>query len=177
MASLADGMPATDTATGDPLSVRVRKTVNASPERAFAALTEPDLVVAWWGPAGFASDWADIDPRPGGTLRIHMAATDGSYEGVLRGTYLTVEPPTRLSFRIADHCNGAPELFDAAKMAPTLVEIVLRPIDGGRTEITLTHSGFQDAVVAGAHEGGWSGAFEKLAQAVATRPSSPSPRT
>ena len=170
MANLADRVPADDAATDELLSVCVRKTVNASPEPTFAALTAPELVVQWWGPPGFTSDWAEIDPRPGGAFRIHMAASDGGYEGVLSGTYLIVDPPKRLSFQVIDHCNGAPEIFDATKMAPTLVEIVLRPIDDGRTELTLTHSGFQDAVAAGAHEGGWSGAFEKLAQAVETRP-------
>ena len=170
MADLADGVLADDAATDDLLSVRVRKTVNADPELTFAALTQPELIVAWWGPPGFTSDWAEIDLRPGGGMRIHMAASDGGYEGVLTGTYLIVDPPTRLSFQITDHCNGAPELFDAGKMPPTLVEIVLRGIGDGRTEITLTHSGFQDAVIACAHEGGWSGAFEKFAEAVGTRP-------
>lgn len=170
MANLADGMLADDATTDDLLSVCVRKTVNASPEETFAALTEPKLIVAWWGPPGFTSDWAEIDLQPGGVLRIHMAAADGGYEGVLTGSYLIVDPPTRLSFQITDHCNGAPELFDATKMAPTLVEIVLREMDNDQTEITLTHSGFQDAVIACAHEDGWTGAFEKFAQAVGTRP-------
>ena len=153
-------------ATGELLTVRLRRVFDASPARVFAAWTEPDLLVRWWGPGGFSSDWAELDLRPGGHYRIHMRAEEGGYEGVLAGTYVEVTPPERLVFRVTQHCNGAPEIFDATKMAPTTVTIALRDVGDGKTELELTHTGFVDAVPAQAHDGGWSSSFEKLAAVV-----------
>ena len=145
------------------LTVRVRRVFDASRTRVFAALTEPDLLVRWWGPAGFSSDWAELDLRPGGRYRIHMRAEDGGYEGVLAGTYVEITAPERLVFLVTEHCNGAPEIFDASKMAPTTVTITLRDLGDGKTELELIHTGFVEAVPAQAHDGGWASSLEKLA--------------
>src|ERR1035438_2272733 len=44
----------------------------------FKAWTEPERLKRWWGPNGFTNTVCELDPRPGGTVRIHMRAPDGT---------------------------------------------------------------------------------------------------
>lgn len=148
------------------LSVRLSRVYDATPEDIFAAFTEPERIVEWWGPAGIRTSEAAVDLTPGGEFRVTMCAEDGSYEGPMSGRYIEIDAPTRLVFEITEHCNGAPHLFDATKLPTTTVTIELRALDDGRTELTLTHTGFDNAVAAEAHTGGWGTSLEKLAAAM-----------
>lgn len=66
--------------------------------RVFAAHTERKLVRQWMlGPDGWAMPVCDIDLRVGGTYRYEWAREGHGRMGV-RGTYLEIEPPTRLVF-------------------------------------------------------------------------------
>jgi hypothetical protein len=51
----------------------VRRRIHATPEKLFAAWTQPEHLVRWWGPQGVACPAAEIDLRVGGAYRI---ATD-----------------------------------------------------------------------------------------------------
>ena len=144
------------------LSVRLQRVIDAAPESIFTAFTEPDQIVQWWGPQGITTDRAEINLTPGGAFAYRMVADDGSYEGEMSGRFVEITPPTRLVFEILVHCNGAPHLFDATTIPTTTVTIDLRPLGDGRTELTLTHTGFTDEITAGAHNGGWSSSLEKL---------------
>ncbi len=75
--------------------VTVRRTFSASPERIFAALTDPTELVRWWGPRGIRTSEAEVDLRPGGACRWVMHP-DGA-TAVLRGTIVEVAPPHLLS--------------------------------------------------------------------------------
>ena len=154
----------------DLLGVRVQRTFDAPRQQVYAALTDPALLVKWWGPAGWQSDWAEVDLQPGGAYRINMRDLEGDYEGIICGTYTEISPPEHLVFEITEHCNGAPELFDATKLAPTTVAIHLRELGPGCTELTLTHTGFNNPVAADAHDMGWNSSFGKLADAFAEIP-------
>lgn len=152
----------------DLLQVHVVRVYDATPAEIFAAFTQPEHLVQWWGPAGFVSDKAEVDLKPGGIFSILMRAEDGSYEGTMSGHFAEIDTPTRLVLEITKHCNGAPHLFDATKMPPTTVTVELRALDDGRTELTLNQTGFTDPVAAEAHHGGWSGSLEKLSTAMKT---------
>lgn len=161
MASLAEHP------SGD-LSLRLERVYAATPERIFAALTDPDILVKWWGPEGYVSDWAEVDLRPGGAWRVQMRSLEDGYEGVMEGTVLEIAPPHRLVFRTVKHCNGAPHIFDAATMPPTEVTIELQDLGNGETRLVLTQTGFTEPLAAELHEHGWSGALGKLARSVGT---------
>ena len=151
----------------DDLSLRIERVYKASPARIFAALTDPDIIVKWWGPEGYGSDWAEIDLRPGGAWRVQMRSLEDDYEGVMEGTFLEVAPPHRLVFRTDKHCNGAPQIFDASAMPPTEVTIELQDLGNGETRLVLTQVGFTEALAAELHEHGWSQALDKLARSAA----------
>lgn len=63
-----------------------------SPERAFAALSDLDQLVRWWGPHGFTSTSDTIDFRPGGGWTMTLHGPDGTaYPNFYR--FVTIEPP------------------------------------------------------------------------------------
>jgi uncharacterized protein YndB with AHSA1/START domain len=62
-------MPRTDKA------VRV---IEATPERVYAALVDPDALAAWLPPAGMTGRFEQFDARPGGSYRMVLTYADAS---------------------------------------------------------------------------------------------------
>lgn len=57
----------------------VRRTViAAAPAAVFAAMSDPDRIVRWWGPDGFTSTNHQFDFEAGGTWRLTMHGPDGT---------------------------------------------------------------------------------------------------
>lgn len=56
--------------------VEVSQMLDASRDRVYAALTDPDLLAAWYGPEGFAvpRETVDLDVRVGGHQRFEMVS-------------------------------------------------------------------------------------------------------
>ncbi|MHB8384748.1 MAG: SRPBCC family protein [Candidatus Binataceae bacterium] len=63
----------------------------------FRAWTDPKQVAQWWGPSGFTNPVCELDVRPGGALRVHMRAPDGTVYP-MSGVYQEINPPERLVF-------------------------------------------------------------------------------
>lgn len=134
--------------------LRVRQHVNASRERAFAAWTNPDAIVRWWGPPGVTCTHAEIDLRVGGTFKLANEMPDGSTVWIT-GVYAVVDRPKRLvhSWSVgADSTNGSER-----------VEIDFVESDGG-TDIEITHTGIATAELRAGHRGGWIGCLNGLVQ-------------
>ena len=54
------------------------RTLPARPEAVFAALTTPERLARWWGPAGFSNRFAVCEVRPGGRWVFDMIGPDGT---------------------------------------------------------------------------------------------------
>ncbi|MFN7915463.1 MAG: SRPBCC domain-containing protein [Vicinamibacterales bacterium] len=54
-----------------------RAVIAATPVEVFAAISDPDRIVRWWGPEGFTSTNHQFDFRFGGTWRLTMHGPDG----------------------------------------------------------------------------------------------------
>ena len=53
--------------------------VYAAPrEKVFKAWVDCELAAKWWGPRGFTNPVCELDPRPGGAIRIDMRGPDGT---------------------------------------------------------------------------------------------------
>jgi uncharacterized protein YndB with AHSA1/START domain len=82
--------------TFDPrLDLMVERVVHVSPERAWAAWTEPDHVRQWYAPAPGVISECEIDLRPGGVFRFVPRQPDG-VENPVTCCYVEVVPPRRL---------------------------------------------------------------------------------
>jgi uncharacterized protein YndB with AHSA1/START domain len=80
----------------DPLlDLTVERVVNVSPERAWAAWTEPDHLRKWYAPAPGVISECEIDLRPGGVFRFVPRQPDGT-ENAVTCCYLEVVPHRRL---------------------------------------------------------------------------------
>lgn len=51
--------------------------IDASPDKAFRAWTEPELIKQWFTPRPFTTPIVETDPRPGGANLIVMRSPDG----------------------------------------------------------------------------------------------------
>ncbi|HKM62175.1 MAG TPA: SRPBCC domain-containing protein [Acidisphaera sp.] len=133
-------------------SLTLVRRIKAKPARVYAAWTQPEQMVRWWGPDAGPVLSAEADPCPGGRFRVVFLTLDGEQHDC-RGVYREVEPERRLVFTW--HWVTTPE-------RESLVTVELRPAADG-TELTLTHAQFHDEAVRDAHRAGWIGTLDKLA--------------
>ncbi len=121
---------------------RVRQTYQfaASPERVFAALTEPGQLVKWF------AEKASVTPRKGGAYRL----TWGDY--TMRGRVEAIDAPKKLSLAWIDR-------FPGGKLFETEAEFSLAKRGKG-TVLSLTHRGFKAGkkwvALYGSVQSGWA---------------------
>jgi uncharacterized protein YndB with AHSA1/START domain len=126
----------------------------APPERVFAACVEPEQLREWWGPAGFTSPQLELDVRPGGRYRIAMQPPDGELF-YLRGEFVEVEPPRRLSYTFVWEDPDPDDRDTVASL--TFLEVE------GATELVLEQGEFATEARFELHRSGWSDGLERLA--------------
>lgn len=80
-------------------TVHISRTYAAGVDRAWWAWTDPEAIIRWWGPQGWAATVYEMDVRPGGRWRFQIAPADGSAAAV-RGvaTYNVVDPCAELAY-------------------------------------------------------------------------------
>ncbi len=126
-----------------PIEVETR--IGAPPDVVFAYFVDPVLYQRWKG------NTAELDPRPGGLYRVLMPSGD-----LVRGEYLTVEPPTRVVFTWG--FEGSSDLPPGA----STVEVTLRA-DGNGTIVRLRHERLPSDESRQQHAIGWHHYLERLA--------------
>lgn len=138
----------------DNSSLRISRIVRVTPERAFAAWTDPKQVMHWWGPAGVTCPEARIDLRVGGEYGIANQFPDGRLVWI-RGTFETVDPPHRLvySWRL----DGEPHEGLAER-----VTVTFEPGQGESTEIVVLHERVANPQRRRSHEAGWVACLDGL---------------
>ena len=144
----------TITPVGDQLTVKLSGIVQASPQRVFDAMTDPQQVAEWWGPEGFTCPAVSLDLRVGGAYRIAMQPPDGELFH-LAGEYVEVKPPSRLAYTF----RWEPPDPDDRE---TVARLVLHERDGA-TEVELTQGPFTTEARRELHEAGWTDTLARLA--------------
>jgi uncharacterized protein YndB with AHSA1/START domain len=153
--------------TPDPaLDLVLERTIPVTPDRVWAAWTEPDLLVQWFTPAPWRTVAAELDVRPGGGCVTTMESPDGD-RFPNRGCYLQVEPDRLLVFtsvmtddyRPVAPSNGAADLAFTAR-----IEIEAAPAGGTHYRAIAMHAD-EDAQRQHADMGfadGWGAALDQL---------------
>jgi uncharacterized protein YndB with AHSA1/START domain len=133
-------------------SLTFKRRFNAPPAKVYAAWTDPEKIIHWFGRADATpgSMRAEIDPRIGGRFRVRFNTDDEYYE--VGGIYREVVPNQRLVFSWAWHSTPERE---------SQVTVTLRP-DGDGTLLTVHHEQLFDQASYEGHERGWIGALDKL---------------
>ncbi len=132
-------------------SVTLVRKIKAPPAKVYAALTQPGLMIQWWGPDAGPTLSAEADVRPGGRFSIVFRLLNGD-EHNPRGVYQEVVRDKKLVFTW--EWAGSPE-------RESRVTFLLEPLEGG-TELTLIHEQLPDEAARNSHEVGWRGFLDKL---------------
>ena len=134
-----------------PVSASYEESIAAGAEEIFDAWTKPDELKSWFGPGGFQTIEAVLEPRAGGAYRLVMRAPDGS-DLTITGAYREVVRPSRLVYTW---------VWAHAPDQEMVVTVELRRIDALRTIVRVTHSQIIDGEIA-RYEGGWREGLARL---------------
>ncbi len=137
-------------------SLTLKRRIKAPPQKVYAAWTEPEKLMQWFGPDAGKVVSAETDVRVGGRFRIVFHTLDGEQHDV-SGTYSEVAPNQKLAFSWA--WRTLPE-------RESRVTLTFKP-DGEDTLLTLLHEQFFDQAARDGHEQGWTGALDKLERLLA----------
>jgi uncharacterized protein YndB with AHSA1/START domain len=136
---------------------------DAPRELVFNAWTDPKQVAQWWGPRGFTNPVCDLDVRPGGAIRIHMRAPDGTVYP-MTGVYNEVVEPERLVFTSAALDADGNPMFE-------VLTTVIFAEQGGKTKqimrARVIKTTAQAAPYIAGMEQGWTQSLERLAEFLA----------
>jgi len=137
-------------------SLTLKRRIKAAPEKVYAAWTEPEKLMRWFGPDEGKVVSAKTDVRVGGGFRIVFHTMDGEQHDV-SGTYSEVVPNRKLAFSWA--WRTMPE-------RESRLTLTFKP-DDDATLFTLFHEQFADQAARDGHEQGWNGALDKLERQLA----------
>jgi uncharacterized protein YndB with AHSA1/START domain len=132
-------------------SLTLKRRLNAAPEKVYAAWTDPEKIVKWFGPDAGPVKHAEADVRVGGRYAVSFNTEDGEHHHV-SGIYQEVVPNERLVFTWA--WRTMPE-------RESLVTVLIKP-DGDGSLFTLIHEQFFDEPARDRHYEGWTGCLDKL---------------
>jgi len=134
----------------EPLGLVLERVFDAPRRLVFAAFSEREHLLRWWGPKGIALGALDLDFRAGGRFRFVMDAPDGK-KYPFDGSFDEIVPLERIVF------TG--EIHDGNHVVTTITFA-----DDGATKtrvvVSQTYTIASDAT-RGATQG-WSESFEKL---------------
>lgn len=130
--------------------VRIERSLAASPERVYAAWTDPALLNRWYCPNPELPLEVTGDAVVGGTYRVDMA--DGRY--VAEGVYTALEPGRVVEFTWSWSTEPDP--------TTSRVRVEIAP-DGAGVRLVLVHSGLAGADDVDGHREGWGLALDRLA--------------
>lgn len=143
-------------------------TVNAAPEKVWAAWTESDQVKNWWGPDGVEIVECEVSPVVGGAVKITMQAGEsmGKYKGTLwpmEGTFTAVEVGKSFTYEAISWTDGEKEVTSI--FHTTSIEITT---EADKTKVKVTvdikSHGPKAKLAAFGMKFGYNAQFKKLAK-------------
>jgi len=150
------------TASPERYELNLTRVFDAPRDLVFKAWTDPKHVAQWWGPGGFTNPVCEVDARPGGQMRIHMRAPDGTIYP-MTAVFKEVVEPERIVFQTAALDPNGKAMFE-------VLTTVTLTAQGRKTKLTLnakvlTMTAAAPQYLAGM-EMGWTQSLERLAQHV-----------
>ena len=127
----------------------------ASPAQVFAAVTQPDMLLSWWGPEGMTIEPDSLDFTRLGPWGSVMVNSEGQRFKVT-GQVTHVDPPRSVGFTWAWH-------DEADTRGPeSHVTFAVEDHPEGGTLFRLSHVDLPDGDAAAAHRMGWTSSLTKL---------------
>ena len=112
----------------------IERTLDASPERVFEALSKPEIKARWFvGPAEWKQNERRMDFRVGGTERL-SGTHAGAITSVFDATYYDIVPNERVVYVYEMTVNGR-------KISTSLATFRIEPTGAAQTKLVLTEQG------------------------------------
>ena len=116
-----------ETATADREMV-ITRVFDAPRDMIWAAWTDPNQIVKWWGPHGFTITIDEMDVRPGGVWKSTMHGPDGT-QYLNDCVFTEVTKPERIAYKLS---GGRKEDHDVNAEVSWIFEA-----QGAKTKLTL----------------------------------------
>ena len=147
-------------ARSDELVLEMERVLPAPLSVVFAAFTDPNELLKWWGPEGFSTPSLKFQARVGETYRIEMQPPEGD-PFYLTGEFREVDPPARLAYTFV---YEDPDPDDVE----TQVGLSFRA-RGESTEVAFTQGPFKTEDRRALHRDGWTDSFDKLERIISAQ--------
>lgn len=139
------------------LSLIVRRLIPGPRDVVFAAWTQPDRLLQWWGPRGVTLAAAEIDLQVGGRYQLVNQFDDGS-QLTISGVFEHIEPPAKLVYTWA---------HEPIAEATTRTRVTVRFEEHDQdTEVIVIHEGFESMRSRESNRAGWRECLEGLQQRI-----------
>lgn len=140
------------------------RVLEAEPERVYAALVDPDALLAWLPPAGMSARFERFDGRPGGGYRMVLTYADASTapgkatadSDVVEARFLELVPGVRV-------VQAVDFVSDDPSYAGTMVMTWEVSATGAGTRIEIRADDVPRGISAEDHEAGLTSSLENLA--------------
>jgi uncharacterized protein YndB with AHSA1/START domain len=158
----------TPTAPASGRTDRASAVIAAPRDRVYAALLDPDALATWLPPEGMTGRVLELDPRPGGILRMELTYLDdtpgksGGHRDVTESTFLELEPGVRVAQRVHFQSD------DPSFAGPMTMTWSLRDHEEG-TIVEIQADNVPNGISADDHATGLASSLGSLARHVAAR--------
>lgn len=142
------------------LVLSIDRVFDAPRELVWRLWRDPEHMIRWHGPEGYALLECEIDFRVGGKWRRCMSNGPG-HRHWIHGEYLEIVEPGRLSFTYINDADG----FE------TIVTMDFHEAEGGRTRMLFEQTPFLNQAERDGHGWGWNSGFKTLADYLLLFPS------
>jgi uncharacterized protein YndB with AHSA1/START domain len=140
-----------------PNTVRLHRILATKPEKIYRAFIEPDAMATWPPPNCFTCTVHQMDPTPGGSLRVSFRNFTTGHSHSFGGQYVELVPGERLRYT---------DKFDDPNMPGEIrVTVTLRKVAFG-TEVNIVQEGLPDVIPVEACYLGWQESLRNLAKLV-----------
>lgn len=153
--------------------VYIERTLPASREDVWKALTEAERIKKWWGPKDFTAPVVKIDFKEGGKYIYCMRTPDGQ-DLYSTGTISKIDAPSKIVFSDSfsdEKGNIVPARdYGMPDNIPDVLTVTmqLQEITPSQTKLTLTHEGFPPGEIIEQCTQGWNESFDKLEKSLRT---------
>lgn len=140
----------------------ITRVFDAPRDVVFTAMTDPNLIPAWWGPRSLTTEVDRMEVRPGGRWRFVHRDPDGNESG-FHGVYHDVQTPESIVQTTE---------FEGAPGQVALETLTLEEVPGGTRYVSRTlypSVEVRDMVVQTGMESGARESIERLAEVIKGR--------
>ena len=153
---------------GEESAVKITRVFDFPRESVFRMWTDPKKLAEWWGPEGCVNVLAEVDPRPGGKMRVDQRSPKGDISS-FNATFEEVVPPELLVYRAAS--PGTTAEFGGFSPWEAIHTVTFEELGPRRTRVTALTKVVGGPLeeresLMGAFREGWGQSLDKLKRAV-----------